>query len=121
MTRSRSPGPTFNVRRLGENRPVQLRLRMPHLYEFGAHTSCGCGFLREDDDESREVEATAASRAALRSYVEDALATGRVELLVCWIGDEDKPADSFNLSPAELEDADFSQIWHRPLRLSVRL
>ncbi len=78
------------------------------------------GQVHEDGEESREVEANAAARAALRSYVEGALSAGRVELLVCWIGDEAKPADSFSLSPAELEDADFSQAWDRPLRLHVR-
>ncbi len=93
---------------------------MPQLYEIGAHTGCGCGFLAEEDDDEDEVLATAASRASLRTYVEDALSTGRVELLVCWIGDEGRRADASVVSPADLEEADFGAAWDRPLRFTVR-
>ncbi len=93
---------------------------MPHLYEIGAYTGCGCGFLGEEDgDDEDEAVARRVSRAALRRYVEDAASTGRVELLGCWIGDEALPADASVVSPAELEEADFEGAWDQPLRFTI--
>lgn len=110
--------PSFNVRPLRRNRAVRRRLQMPHLYEIGAYTGCGCGFLGEEDDEDEAV-ARRVSRAALRRYVEDAASTGRVELLVCWIGDEALPANASVVSPGELEEADFGGAWDHPLRFTI--
>lgn len=77
------------------------------------------GFLTDGND-SDDAEKTAASRVALRLYVEQALSRGAIELLVCWIGDENKDARALVMSPAELLWADFDSAWDQPMRIDVR-
>ncbi len=110
--------PGFNVSVLRTwQRKLVRRLDKPFLYEIGAHTGCGCGFLRDEDEDQRKERS---SIAALVSYLAAAAAPGPVELLVCWIGDETKEAVSLSLSAAAIEDLDLSTTWERPVRVSVQ-
>ena len=87
------------------------------VYEIGAHTGCGCGFLGDEDEDDRNRRS---SVAALVSYLSAAAGAGEVELLVCWIGDEKKEAESLSLSPLAIGELDLSGTWDRPLRISVQ-
>lgn len=109
--------PGFNVRRSKRKR-VRESLETTCVYEIGAHTGCACGFL-SDGNESGDEEKTAESRAALRSYVEHAVQASRVELLVCWTGDEEEEATALALSAEDLELADFDSAWDQPMRITV--
>lgn len=55
------------------NRQVRGRLNMQHLYEIGAHTGCGCGFLGDDADGDLDADATVRYSGAIervpRSFV----------------------------------------------------
>jgi hypothetical protein len=95
-------------------------LTKAHLYEIGAHTGCGCGFLADDGDDQKEKARHSVSMAGLRSLLEAATANGSAELLVCWIGDEQKPARSLAVTPAEAARLDFGSVWDQPLLLSVQ-
>lgn len=110
--------PAFNVR-LPKRKRVRGDFKTSYVYEIGAHTGCGCGFLTDGDD-SEEAVKTSESRAALRSYVEQAAESGEVELLVCWIGDENKHAQTVVMRPEEIPMADFDSAWHQPVRIDVR-
>ena len=110
--------PALNVAPLKRNRVVRRRLTKPHLYEIGAHTGCGCGFLADDGDDVKEAARHSASMAGLRSLLEDATANGNAQLLVCWMGDEQKPARSLAVTPAEIATLDFGSVWDQPLLLS---
>ena len=110
--------PALNVRKPKRKR-VRGEFDAPHVYEIGAHTGCGCGFLTDGDDSAEAVK-TSESRAALRSFVEQALQRGEVELLVSWSGDEKKDARAMVVSPEELVDADFDSAWDQPIRIDVR-
>ena len=112
--------PALNVAPLKRNRVVRRRLTKPHLYEIGAHTGCGCGFLADDGDDVKEAARHSASMAGLRSLLEDATANGNAQLLVCWMGDEQKPARSLAVTPAEIATLDFGSVWDQPLLLSVQ-
>lgn len=100
------------------HRSVRRRLRKPYYCQLGAHTGCGCGFLSDEDGE--DAEQRAAALAALRCFLERAVRAGDAELLVCWIGDEDKEADAISMSPSEIEALDFDSTWEKPLRISLR-
>lgn len=113
-----SERPRFNVRALSGHRSLRRRLQKPYLYEIGAHTGCGCGFLREDDDDGAHDHV--ASIAARSAYLTGAAAGGTVELLVCWIGDEKKEAESLDLLATEIEGLDLTRTWEKPIRVSVR-
>lgn len=110
--------PAFNVR-LHKRKRVRAEFNAGYVYETGAHTGCGCGFLTDGDD-SAEATKTSASREALRSYVEQALQSGEVELLVSWLGDEKKDARAVVMSPEELVTADFDSAWKQPVRIKVK-
>jgi hypothetical protein len=111
--------PALNVAPMKRNRVVRRRLTKPHLYEIGAHTGCGCGFLAVDGDDKQEEARHSASMAGLRSLLESATANGNAQLLVCWIGDEQKPARSLAVTPVEVARLDFESVWDQPLLLSV--
>jgi hypothetical protein len=74
--------PGFNVSVLipGEE-SVRKWLQRPYVYTLGAHTHCGCGFQRNEDNAPEDV---AASRQALSEYVAAASRRGPVDLYVCW-------------------------------------
>lgn len=105
--------------RLPKRKRVRAELNAAYVYEIGAHTGCGCGFLTDGDDSDEAVK-TSESRTALRSYVEQALQSGEVELLVCWGGDENKAARTLVMSPEQLVTADFDSAWDQPIRIEVR-
>ena len=110
--------PALNVR-LPKRKRVRAEFNAGYVYEIGSHTGCGCGFLTDGDDADEAVK-TAESRAALRSYVEQALQSGEVELHVCWGGDEKKAARSLVMSPEQLVTAHFDSAWDQPIRIEVR-
>ena len=77
--------PGFNVSRLtAQEETVRTWLRQRHVYALGAHTHCGCGFQRNEDNAPEDV---AASRQALSDYVAAAARHGPVDLYVCWNGE----------------------------------
>lgn len=110
--------PAFNVR-LPKRKRVRGEFNAAHVYEIGAHTGCGCGFLTDGNGSDDSVK-TSESRMALRSYVEQALQGGGVELLVSWLGDEKKDARAVVMSPEELGTADFDSAWNQPIRIKVK-
>jgi hypothetical protein len=74
--------PGFNVSPLAPTEEV-VRKWLPrrHVYALGAHTHCGCGFQRNEDNAPEDV---AASRQALSEFVTAAARHGPVDLYVCW-------------------------------------
>jgi hypothetical protein len=74
--------PGFNVSVLTPNEEVARKwLHQRYVYALGAHTHCGCGFQRNEDNAPEDV---AASRQGLSDYVAAASLRGRVDLYVCW-------------------------------------
>ena len=74
--------PGFNVSPLTPGEEfVRKWLHQQHVYALGAHTHCGCGFQRNEDNAPEDV---AASRQALSDYVAAAARGGPVDLYVCW-------------------------------------
>lgn len=72
----------FNVSQLAPGEEaVRKWLSHRHVYALGAHTHCGCGFQRNEDNAPEDV---AASRQALSDYVAAAVLRGPVDLYVCW-------------------------------------
>ena len=86
--------PAFHLQALSDAEGgVRVRFTKPHIYFLGAHTGCSCGFnygLREikHQEDRAEEDASRASVAALRAYLEDAVARqGEVEVFASWEGD----------------------------------
>jgi hypothetical protein len=76
---------TFNTSHLTDYElPVRRQLTRRYVYHLGAHTQCGCGFMRNGDSEPQEVDA---SRAALSEFLQRARTQGPCELFVYWAGD----------------------------------
>ena len=96
--------PTFNVVPLSEHEHVvRQQFSLAHAVYAGAHTGCSCGFSSDDEDPA----AVARSRAALLQYIEQAAATGPVEVFVCWEGDwTDNPRHRSERSFASLAGED---------------
>ncbi len=93
--------PGFNVSVLtpGEE-AVRKWLLQPYVYALGAHTHCGCGFQRSEDNAAEDV---AASRQALSDYVMAAARRGPVDMYVCWNAEVmDELAGEGTLQPAAL-------------------
>src|SRR4051812_18754700 len=108
--------PAFNTDVVHARKAARLGLSKPYVYELGAHTGCGCGFLGDDsDDEPAHLE----SVSALRDFLQGATETGDAEVLVCWMGDEKKDADRQTVMTSQIERLDFGEAWDRPLRLTV--
>ncbi len=107
--------PGLNVSQIGRV-PKWLRQAIPQrfVYQIGAETGCGCGFLHDDDEPGGH-----AAMASLATYLSRVATSGAVELLICWMGDEAKGADTLSISPVEIEDLDLGSTWDRPLRLSL--
>jgi hypothetical protein len=76
--------PAFNVMPVSEHEEVVRRqFSLAYAVYAGAHTGCSCGFRSDDEDPA----SLAQSRAALLKYIEEAAATGPVEVFACWEGD----------------------------------
>src|SRR5512140_3754774 len=79
--------PAFYVEEAESNDPVRVHFSWPNVYYAGSHEGCGCGFsynqmpeeLQDQADELQRREAV----AALRRYVERAIALGPVQLFAC--------------------------------------
>ena len=110
--------PTFNTKLVQPRGAAKLRLGKPNVYDVGAHTGCGCGFLEVDDDDD-EV-ARGQSRSALHAFLVAATETGEAEVLACWAGDERKDAERRTIVAEEIEHLPLSGTWDRPIRLTVR-
>jgi hypothetical protein len=81
---------------------VRRQFSKPHVMYLGAHSGCGCGFRPEGDAPGNEV-APAASRDALRTYVETVTAAKGGEMFVCWEGAfADAPATRLRIPASEL-------------------
>jgi hypothetical protein len=63
---------------------VRRHLKRRYVYHLGAHTQCGCGFMRNGDSEPQEVDA---SRTALSEFLRRVREHGPCELFVYWPGD----------------------------------
>ena len=101
----RGSAPRFNVTDLEPfETGVRRILTREFVYALGAHTQCGCGFMRDDDGEPERV---AKSRRELSAYVAAAMNNGAVELYTCWNGDAGaKPTKVLELSLDELQSQD---------------
>jgi len=76
--------PAFNVVPLSEHEEIVRRqFSLAHTVYAGAHTGCSCGFRSDDENPS----AATRSRAELLKYIEQAAASGPVEVFVCWEGE----------------------------------
>ncbi|HEV2809480.1 MAG TPA: hypothetical protein VGV93_03670 [Acidimicrobiales bacterium] len=91
------------------------RMARPHVYQVNA--GCACLFLSDGENADDPERMTA--MAALRRYVELALESGSVSLLICWAGDERKPGEFQHLRRTEIGHLDFDSAWDRPLLISV--
>jgi hypothetical protein len=84
--------PGFNVTELTEREAVvRAQFSKPFVYALGAHTSCGCGFDRDQANPGHpdELKATVASLRSLKSYLGAAVdRAGALELFACWEGDQ---------------------------------
>lgn len=79
--------PKFNVTALKDyDLAARSTIEAANVVSAGAHTGCGCGFLR-DEDEDQQTSDTQADRIALQHYLEQALEAGDVDIYVCWNGD----------------------------------
>jgi hypothetical protein len=89
-----SPG--FSTQALTENDiTVKARFTLPNVIYLSSHRGCGCGFKREEEEEPADREARQKTSEALSKYLNAALKTGaRLEIFLCWAGDQDKPAIS---------------------------
>ncbi len=93
--------PGFNVRALEPfQESVREVLPFPFIYSLGSHTSCGCGFSPEEEEDADDLRE---SRAALVAYVAAAAKKGDVALYVSWNGDREEENEVFDLSLADLE------------------
>jgi hypothetical protein len=76
---------TFNTSQLTDHESaVRRHLKRRYVYYLGAHTHCGCGFMRNGDSEPQEVDA---SRTALGEFLHRAREHGPCELFVHWADD----------------------------------
>ena len=76
---------TFNTSQLTDHESaVRRHLKRRYVYYLGAHTHCGCGFMRNGDSEPQEVDA---SRTALSEFLQRAREHGPCELFVRWADD----------------------------------
>ena len=111
-----TPPPAFSVRSIRSSEaPVRAHFTKRHVYVFGAHTGCGCGFSYgsggEDDAAGRE------SVRRLGEYLASAVArAGPLELYACWGGEEAEPgAERATVTPADFrgdaEDFDLTERW----------
>ncbi|MFJ2810298.1 hypothetical protein [Kitasatospora sp. NPDC087271] len=101
------------VREIAADAPVRARFTSPHVTYVGSHEGCGCGFNSSRfewegftdtadamalvdamrDEEREEFLAQKHSREFLAALVSAALPHGRVDIYMCWAGDEDEPPD----------------------------
>jgi hypothetical protein len=66
----------------------------PHLYLVGSDQGCGCGFDVTDPDEPSERDREAIRQLQLLAdYLAAATSRREVELLACWLDDEQRPPD----------------------------
>ncbi len=100
------------VREIAADAPVRARFTSPHVTYVGSHQGCGCGFNSSRfewegftdaaeamtlidamrDEEREEFLAQNHSREYLAMLVSTALRHGKVDIYMCWAGDEDEPA-----------------------------
>lgn len=108
----RQDAPAFNVIELSDQeRKVCRHFTLPHIYQAGSHTSCGCGFNEGREHPECGDDATAESSEALESssklvhYIREY----RVEQIYsCWSGDEGESKESERrIRPDDLIELDF--------------
>ena len=101
------------VREIAADEPARGRFTSPHVTYVGSHEGCGCGFNSSQlegegftdvadamalidamrDEERDEFLAQKHSRENLVALLTAALPYGKVDMYVCWAGDEDGPPD----------------------------
>ncbi|MFJ9691242.1 hypothetical protein [Kitasatospora sp. NPDC101183] len=101
------------VREIATDAPARARFTSPHVTYVGSHEGCGCGFNSSQlewegfadvadamalidamrDEEREELLAQKHSRECLAALVSAALPHGKVDIYMCWAGDEDEPPD----------------------------
>ena len=102
----------YEVDEVAADALVRARFTSPHVTYVGSHEGCGCGFNSAQleweftdvadamalidamtDNEREEFLAEKRSRERLGALVSAALPHGKVEIYVCWAGDEGDPPD----------------------------
>lgn len=66
--------------------------KAPFIYKISSNDACWCGV--NHDTEKADKEAVKRSLADLRAYLAQVTEDGDVELLSCWVGDEEKDPTS---------------------------
>lgn len=96
---------------------IRRQLQRPYLYVVGAYEGCACGFKRPYDDE--ELPKWVAALAELTAWLRAAVEAGPIEVVICWLGDENKKARRRRIQADAIADVDFGAAGREPLRLTV--
>jgi hypothetical protein len=112
--------PAFNVQRLKRKEKFLRNLSGANAYVLGSSEGCGCGFMSSELDDPEERAPAAASRQALREYVEGIpQSEGHVVLLAAWDGDEGNPAVRATITSRDLLVYPWDQTWEAPHLIEV--
>lgn len=101
--------------------PPHVRRR--HVVNVGAYGGCGCGFLAEGVvPPSLAAEKVTRSLDSLAQYAATAARASDLDVIACWMGDEDEPTPAGDVTPDFfcLDNDPFKPAWDAPTQYSVR-
>jgi hypothetical protein len=84
--------PGFNVQALSEHEfRVKRQFSFPNVVYVGSHEGCSCGFMAGGPHQPEREPSRAADAKGLFAYLKELQGFGaRLEMLLCWEGDEEK-------------------------------
>lgn len=86
--------PAFYLTKLSNKDRIGKQFKLPHFYYLGAHTGCGCGFIKDGNigDDLKKCNANYSALAKAMNGAENQKAT--MQIFSCWEGDQDKAPES---------------------------
>lgn len=68
---------------------VAAQFELPYVYNAGSHLGCGCGFLKDFEDEE-ELAQSNKNYLQLSAYLQKGLETeATIQIYSCWDGDQE--------------------------------
>jgi hypothetical protein len=106
---------------------VRRRIARPFIYDVGSHTDCACGFVEPKASQPARFviegvdqrKGWTESIEAFKAWLSASVASGDVEILICWEGDEAEKPRRRTIRADAIAEVDFSSAQNQPLRLRV--
>lgn len=99
--------PSIFIKELNEqDRLIQDKFTLKHIYYLGSHEGCGCGFayaerLAPEEDKLRRAQ----NYRELAAYLTEHKISGWLEFFACWEGEQEKgPASVEQIEKTNLEE-----------------